>query len=117
VRRGARVWPAALTVVAPLAVALPAAAGEPTLAVRIPDHALLLRLLRALGPLTATSANRSGEPPLLEPGAVEELLRDERAAVVDGGVLGGGPPSTLAGWLGGGWRVVRPGRFPVGHLP
>ena len=59
-------WPAALTVVAPLRAGLsvPAAAGGDTLAVRVPDHDRLRTLLQALGhPLTATSANRSGEPP------------------------------------------------------
>src|SRR5262249_6314044 len=109
VRRVATVWPAALTVVAPLARALPAAAGEATLAVRIPAPPLLLDLLRAVGPLTATSANRSGEPPLFDPAAVAALLRDALAALLDGGVLAGGPPSTLVAWSENGWRVLRSG--------
>ena len=118
VRRAALVWPAAFTVVAALAEPLPASAGERTLAVRIPDHAALRSLLSALGTArTATSANRSGDPPLLDPTAVAELLRDEDAIVVDGGVLSGGPPSTLAAWKSGRWRVLREGRFPVSALP
>ncbi|HEX5758650.1 MAG TPA: Sua5/YciO/YrdC/YwlC family protein, partial [Thermoanaerobaculia bacterium] len=51
-------WPAPLSVTLPLAGPLPAAAGEPALAVRVPAHEGLRRLLAALGTaLTATSAN------------------------------------------------------------
>jgi len=114
VRRAAPLWPAAFTVVAAIAAPLPASAGERTLAVRIPDHAGLRSLLTALGTaLTATSANRSGEPPLLDPAAVANLLGAEDAIVADGGTLAGGPPSTLARWTDAGWTVLRPGRFPI----
>ncbi|HBL29771.1 MAG TPA: hypothetical protein DD490_23290, partial [Acidobacteria bacterium] len=54
-------WPAPLTVVLPLRQPLPASAGAPALAVRIPAHEGLRALLADLGHgLTATSANRSG---------------------------------------------------------
>lgn len=114
VRRAAPLWPAAFTVVAPIAQPLPASAGERTLALRIPDHPELRSLLTALGTaLTATSANRSGEPPLLDPAAVARLLATEDAMVADGGTLAGGPPSTLAQWTETGWIVLRQGRFPL----
>ena len=117
-RHAAPLWPAAFTVVAAIAEPLPASAGEHTLAVRIPDHAELRSLLSALDTaLTATSANRSGEPPLLDPAAVAELLAAEDAVVIDGGVLPGGPPSTLAAWTGKSWNVLRAGRFPISALP
>lgn len=99
-----RCWPAPLTVVLPLLRPLPASAGRCELAVRVPAHPGLRRLLAALGPLTATSANPSGDPPLLEPRAVAELLAGEDAVVLDDGRLPGGPPSTL----------VRPG--PGGEI-
>ena len=117
IRRAARLWPAALTVVAPIAQPLPASAGESTLAVRIPDHAELRSLLPLLGTaLTATSANRSGEPPLLDPAEVADLLAGQDALVFDGGSLPGGPPSTLAKWTGTSWNVLRAGRFPPSGL-
>ena len=113
-RRALELWPAALTVALPLRAGLPAAAGGDTLAVRIPDHPPLRALLAELGTaLTATSANRSGEPPELTSGGVAALLFGADAAVVDGGRLPGGPPSTLAAWEGGTWRVLRQGRFPL----
>lgn len=115
--RVAALWPAPLTVVLPTARPLPAAAGSGTLAVRMPAHAGLRGLLLALGtPLTATSANRSGEPPLCDPSAVAELLVGEDAVVLDDGVLPGGPPSTLVGPAAQGMAVLRPGRFPVAAL-
>jgi L-threonylcarbamoyladenylate synthase len=113
-RRAAPLWPAALTVLVPLRAPLPAAAGEGTLAVRVPAHPALRELLVAVGsPLTATSANLSGEPPLLAPDAVATLLAGADALVVDGGVLAGGPPSTLASWEGDGWRILRAGAFAL----
>lgn len=116
----ARLWPAPLTVVAPCAGALPAAAGDSTLAVRIPSHEGLRTLLAELGhALTATSANASGTPPLLDPRSVARWLAGSDAVLIDGGTLPGGPPSTLvaaapAGERGG--RVLRVGSFPPDEL-
>jgi len=140
-------WPGPLTVVLPIAGAgaagaPPAAAGTGTLAIRIPGHPQLIELLSRLGHgLTATSANRSGGEPVLDPRQAAELLAGRPAMVVDGGILPGGPPSTLiapldlpappaptpppapagprdAGSPAGGWcfEVLRPGRLPVEQL-
>lgn len=110
-------WPAPLTAVLPVARPLPASAGERSLAVRVPDHDRLRELLAALGHgLTATSANRSGDPPILEPAGVAELLAGEDAMVVDGGALPGGPPSTLVAIEKDGLVVLRTGRFPSERL-
>ena len=113
-------WPGPLTVVLPLAKTrprIPAAAGQRTLAVRVPAHAELRGLLTALGHgLTATSANRSGEPPVLDPEAAADLLAGEDAIVVDGGRLPGGAPSTLVAIEESGPVVLRAGSFPVERL-
>jgi len=117
VQRALHLWPAPLSVLAPLHHPIAASAGMRTLAVRLPAHVELRELLRALGTaLTATSANLSGDEPLLDPELVEALLAAEDAAVVDGGRLAGGLPSTLAVWGPGGWKVLREGRFPVADL-
>lgn len=131
-------WPGPLTAVLPIAGAgaagaPPAAAGTGTLAIRIPGHPQLVGLLSRLGHgLTATSANRSGGEPVLDPLQAAELLAGEAAMVVDGGLLPGGLPSTLVAteppaaasasgapdgaW--GGWsvEVLRAGRLPVERL-
>jgi L-threonylcarbamoyladenylate synthase len=113
-------WPGLLTVVLPLARTapeIPAAAGERTLAVRVPGHDGLRGLLAALGHgLTATSANRSGGEPVLDPREAAELLAGEDAVVVDGGVLPGGAPSTIVAIEGSGPVVLRSGSFPVERL-
>ena len=110
-------WPGPLTAVLPIASRLPAAAGEPTLAVRIPGHEGLRELLAGIGHgLTATSANRSGEEPVLDPRQAADLLEGEDAVVIDGGVLPGGPPSTLVAIEEGGPVVLRTGKFPVERL-
>jgi len=90
-RLSERFWPGALTLV------LSSPAGE-TQAFRAPSHPLTLDLIRRTGPILATSANRSGEPDTL--GADEVLIafatqQDELAAVVDGGSVPGGVPSTV----------------------
>jgi L-threonylcarbamoyladenylate synthase len=100
VRLGESFWPAALSVVVPVPEHLPASAGTGTLAVRVPDHAGLRALLAALDrPLTATSANPSGTPPVLDADALVAWLAAVPVAapalVVDAGPLPGGPPSTL----------------------
>lgn len=112
--RLARLWPAAVTAVLPLAhpgsQAPPAAAGQETLAVRVPARADLLELLRELGPLTATSANPSGGEPILDPAEVAAWLEGHDAVVVDAGPLAGGLPSTIVRWGDDGLEILRPGR-------
>ncbi len=115
-----KVWPAPLTAVLPLARPIAAAAGGSTLAVRVPAHGRLRRLLAELGyGLTATSANRSGEAPVVDPEDLDELLAGGPgpAVLVDGGVLPGGPPSTLVAWRDGELQVLRRGAFEVATLP
>lgn len=120
-----RCWPGPLTVVVPIARPLPAALGGGSLAVRVPGHPRLRRLLADLGtPLTATSANPSGGEPLVEPAAVAALLAGEDAMVVDDGRLPGGPPSTLIAFVGRAagdgagvrYEVLREGAFPLAAL-
>lgn len=113
-----RSWPAPLSLLLPFEGSVPAAAGESRLAVRVPAHDGLRRLLAELGtPLTATSANPSGEPSLVDPRAVEDWLRGESDVVlVDGGRLPGGEPSTLVGVRKGRLEVLRSGAVPMETL-
>ena len=102
-----RFWPGALTVVL--------ARGDDTQAYRAPDHPLALALIRAAGPILATSANISDQPDTL--GADEVLIafatqRDELTAVVDGGPVPGGMASTVIDLSVTPARVLREG--PIG---
>ena len=99
-RLAERFWPGALTLVLDLrdGRSLPAAltGGTRRLGVRLPDHPVPRALARSLGPLAATSANRSGEPEALTADALREQLGGSIAVIVDGGpVPGAGMPSTV----------------------
>jgi len=66
-------------------------AGQERVGVRVPDHALALELLsEANVPVTATSANLSGEPSATTLGAVHRPVCEATAVLLDGGTTPGG---------------------------
>lgn len=105
-------WPAPLTAILPLVAPLPASRGASTLAVRIPAHTKLRSLVEGTGPVTATSLNRSGQAPCVDPDDAERLFGSEVDLLVDGGITPGGLPSTLVDATVEPPRVVRRGAFP-----
>jgi L-threonylcarbamoyladenylate synthase len=64
-------------------------AGGDRVGVRVPDHPIALALLREVAPLTATSANVSGNSSARRAEAVDAAVREASAAVIDGGELPG----------------------------
>jgi L-threonylcarbamoyladenylate synthase len=79
-------------------------------AVRVPSHAWVRALCaRAQTLLTATSANKSGEPAAETAGAVAASLGDLVDLIVDGGRTPGGKPSTLADLRTREPRLIRDG--------
>ena len=109
----AELWPAPLTVVVPTAADLPAAAGARSLAVRIPGHERLRRLLLDLDRgLTATSANVSGQPPVLDPVELMRQLSNSDSLVIDDGVLPGGEPAPVGELPATGLALLRQGSYP-----
>ena len=92
-------WPGKLTAILPLRFPL-AAAGDGTLAIRIPGHPLLRALLEAVGPLTATSANSSGAPPSTRVEAALKDLRGQPELVLDGGETPGGKATEIIRFSG-----------------
>lgn len=91
------------------------------IAVRWTSHARVAKLIAALGhPLTSTSANRPGGPTAPGPEHIVEEFADEIASgallVLDGGVLGNVPPSTLVDCTGPVPRLVREGAIPRREL-
>lgn len=116
-------WPGPLTLALPGGPRLPEQlrGAEGGVAVRFTGHADLARLVAAFGgPITSTSANRPGNPPA--PGAerlVEEFrpeVESGRLLVLDGGVLGRVPPSTLVDCTQSEPRLVREGAIPREEL-
>jgi len=92
-----RFWPGPLTIVLPASPRLPAAltAGTGTVGVRLPALSRLAALLRAAGPLTGTSANRSGAPPARSAREVEHGLGQDVDLILDGGPASATLPSTV----------------------
>lgn len=60
-------------------------AHQPTVGVRIPDHAVARELARRAGPITATSANRSGSPSVRTVSALSDEIRNAVGAIIDTG--------------------------------
>jgi len=104
----ARLWPAALTVVLPTVDEVSAARGG-TLAVRIPGHTELRALLYRIGPLTATSANRHGDPPSTTVDGALASLEEVPDLALDAGATAGGEVSTLVDLSRGKPEILRPG--------
>jgi L-threonylcarbamoyladenylate synthase len=59
--------------------------GRPRVGVRIADNEVALALCGAAGPITATSANRSGEPSVRLPTELSASVRDEVGTIIDTG--------------------------------
>ena len=105
------IWPAALTVVLPLARAIPASQGGATLGVRVPAHDRLRALLSRVGPVTGTSLNRSGEAPCSDADEAARVAPREIDVFVDGGKTPGGVASTLLDATVDPPRVLREGAY------
>ena len=95
-------WPGPLTMVFPAAFNLPESltCGTGTVGIRQPSESRLLALLKATGPLTGTSANRSGERPSQTSEEVMRSLGDRVDLILDGGASPGGLPSTVLSLVG-----------------
>jgi L-threonylcarbamoyladenylate synthase len=106
----ARHWPGPLTLVLPARPEVPAPlVSRYGVGARISPHPVATALVRACGvPLTATSANRAGEPPARSAADVRAAFGDA-VYVLDGGTTAGGPPSTVAYLDGERVVVLRPG--------
>jgi L-threonylcarbamoyladenylate synthase len=92
-------WPGGLTIVLSRkgGVALPESigGGRPTLGIRVPDHHVPRGLAKELGPIAASSANISGEPPATDATMVATYFDDELAVILDDGPVRGGTSSTV----------------------
>jgi L-threonylcarbamoyladenylate synthase len=105
-------WPGPLTIVLParpeLSPALTNRQGG--VGIRISPHPIALELTRRLGsPLTATSANRAGEPPAINLEQARAAFGTAIAVYVDGGTLSGWLPSTVIALEGERITMLRAG--------
>ena len=91
-------WPGKLTIVVEKSSLVPAlvSGGLDTVGIRIPDHPVPRSIVKGLGaPVTATSANISGLPPLTSGADVAGVLGERLDLIYDGGQLAPSAPSTV----------------------
>lgn len=112
VRLAARYWPGPLTllVAAPGGLAREVTGGTGRVGVRVPADEVARAICRAAGrPLTATSANVSGEPATADPDLVARTLGDRIDLLIDTGLTRGGAASTIVDATGPDPALVRAG--------
>jgi L-threonylcarbamoyladenylate synthase len=114
-----RFWPGALTLVLHKGTSVSSlvTAGKATVAVRVPNHPLALKLIKATGaPLTGTSANRSGESDPVTAEEVRQQLGKEVDVILDEGACPLEGASTIVDVTLDTPRVVREGAIPTSLL-
>ncbi|HEX3645125.1 MAG TPA: L-threonylcarbamoyladenylate synthase [Vicinamibacterales bacterium] len=111
-RMAERFWPGPLTLLVPAVRALAPGVSGVTgrVGVRVPDHAVARAICAEAGrPITATSANLSGEPATPDPDRVERTLGDRLDLLIDAGKTRGGEASTIVDVTGDAPVLVRAG--------
>jgi len=110
----ARFWPGPLALIlnkkpeVPLVVT----GGQNTVGLRMPDHPVALRLLRAFGGgIAAPSANRFCRISPTQAAHVEEELGDAVDLILDGGICQVGVESTIVDLSGNRPKLLRPGHI------
>lgn len=111
-------WPGALTLVCRASRSLSWDLGDTrgTVAVRMPLHPVALELLKEVGPLAVSSANRSGEPPAVTAAEAQAQLGESVAVYLDGGACPGPVPSTIVDLTAPVPRLLRRGVIPAERL-
>lgn len=112
-------WPGPLTLVFRASRELPPAlgAGTGTVGMRMPGHPVALALVRAAGfPVTAPSANPSGEEPPTTAGAVRRFFEGKVDLILDGGPTTGGRPSTVLDLSVSPPRLIRHGAVELSNF-
>ena len=113
-------WPGPLTLIFNAVDDMPLLLTGDTgkVAVRIPGKSAALYLAESIKlPITATSANPSGEGPAETPDEVIAYFQDEIDLVIDGGKTPGGMPSTIVDVTVTPPQILREGRTLLKNMP
>jgi L-threonylcarbamoyladenylate synthase len=105
-------WPGPLTLVLPKTEIVPeiVTAGNPTVAIRMPNHQVALQLIEACNtPIAAPSANRFGHLSPTEAYHVEKYLGNKVDMILDGGKCPVGVESTIIQFHENEFYFLRPG--------
>lgn len=112
--------PGAVTLVLPASPQLPKAVNPlnpNTIGIRIPAHTIACQILQQTGVLATTSANLSGEDPLMTMTEIDRafptVLVLEEQNIDNSLIIGSGMPSTVAKWTGKDWKILRQGSIKI----
>ena len=111
-----RFWPGKLTILLSAHGDLPEllSGGTGKIGIRLPAHRVALALVTAFGgPITATSANISGDPGCLRVEDFKAEMTAQLDLVLDAGQLQGGAGSTVVDATGDTVAVLREGVIPA----
>ncbi len=111
-------WPGGLSLVVEHAPSLSWDLGDArgTVMVRMPLHPVALDLLRLVGPMAVSSANRSGQPPATTAAAAAAQLGDDVSVYLEGGESPIGVASTVVDLTSPVPRVLRQGAVSIDRL-
>jgi tRNA threonylcarbamoyl adenosine modification protein (Sua5/YciO/YrdC/YwlC family) len=111
-------WPGALTLVVRAQPTLMWDLGETngTVALRMPDDEVTLRLLNEVGPMAVTSANLTGQPPATTAEEARDQLGGAVSLYLDGGTRSGSAASTIVDCTGEEPVVLRHGAIPADRV-
>jgi L-threonylcarbamoyladenylate synthase len=110
-----RYLPGALTLVLPASARVPAVMnplGNQTIGLRVPAHPVAQEILLQVGAMATTSANLSGQSPLLTMAEISAAFPQVFALDVE---TAGSPsqPSTVVRWSDSGWELLRQGAITL----
>ncbi|MGE2836259.1 L-threonylcarbamoyladenylate synthase [Mycobacterium sp. SMC-4] len=108
-------WPGALSLVVQQAPSLQWDLGDAngTVMLRMPLHPVAIELLREVGPMAVSSANRSGQPAAVTAADAREQLGDLVEVYLDGGPAKAQAASTIVDLTGANPRILREGPVTV----
>lgn len=113
-------WPGALTLVLPASAKVSVAMNpiDPsTIGIRVPNCAIAQQILARTGPMATTSANLSGQPPLLTMAEINTQFPNVLtlfSCEFDTTITASTIPSTVAKWQGNGqWEILRQGSIEL----
>jgi len=111
-------WPGGLSLVLPQAPSLAWDLGNTrgTVNLRMPLHPVALELLRDVGPMAVSSANRSGQPSPATADQAREQLGEAVSVYLDGGPSGEPVASTIVDLTQDQPRVLREGAVGLEEL-
>jgi L-threonylcarbamoyladenylate synthase len=111
-------WPGPLTLVLPARDNIaPELTGADGVGVRVSPNPVARALSEGVGkPITATSANLSGEVPASTLGSARAALGTKVKVYLEGGKLTASAPSTVVAINAGGWKMVRVGAISLSQI-